>query len=771
MAVLAEAAPVVEPVSLDEAFLEPAALAGASPAEVVEFGTALRAAVRARTGLPASVGAGSGKQLAKIASELAKPDGLRVVASDEEQEVLAPLPVRALWGVGPVAEAALHRLGVRTVGALAALDLREATDVLGVAIGTELHRLARGVDERPVAPRGAAKQVSAETTFDADLTTMTAVHDAIARITESVHRRLLSSGRAARTVTVKIRSADFTTHTRSETAALATTNRTLTAVAQRLARGAVPDGGVRLIGVSLAGLGDEPPPGCSGPRAGRRRGRRCSRTVRHGSGSDGAGARGQAPRGGQARGGHDETGAAPPDGAHAPDDPAHDVDATSRPPTKYPQRPRPRPRHRGPAAGGGPATTPPTPNTGTAGCRAPGTGASPYGSRPGAPVPAAPAPSPRTTPPCAPPTRSAASPERRHPQSPSPAQRNGRSHQGGNPCAEALRCVRADLSTGGGRGATGVDAPTAGSIRDGADPADGRPARGRLRQERGAPHGARGDSDPSVPRRLHRSCTRRRARSTPPPRPGGAGRTRRRRGGEPRLGRGMAWPSHVGLRLDRAHVTFARRTGGRRDDRLYVHTASLEPDEIVVIDEVRVTSATRTVVDVARTVEFAPAVAVADAALRLGEPHRGADIGRNSRTGRGGPRRTRLRAPARHRMAWRTGRPAGRRLRRRAVGERRRIAQPGGDRIGRTSPTSAAVTGVPGPIDGVHRLRVAGAAHGRRVRRQGQVRAAAPTRSEPGRRCVRREAAGGHHPGGGLGCCALDMGGSGRLHRYRSPDP
>ena len=111
MAVLAEAAPVVEPVSLDEAFLEPPALAGATPAEVEEFGTTLRAAVRARTGLPASVGAGSGKQLAKIASELAKPDGLRVVAPDEEHEVLGPLPVRALWGVGPVAEAALHRSG------------------------------------------------------------------------------------------------------------------------------------------------------------------------------------------------------------------------------------------------------------------------------------------------------------------------------------------------------------------------------------------------------------------------------------------------------------------------------------------------------------------------------------------------------------------------------------------------------------------------------------------------------------------------------------
>ena len=102
MAVLAEAAPIVEPVSLDEAFLEPPALAGATPAEVEEFGTTLRAAVRTRTGLPASVGAGSGKQLAKIASELAKPDGLRVVAPDEEHEVLGPRLLdctRAVLGV------------------------------------------------------------------------------------------------------------------------------------------------------------------------------------------------------------------------------------------------------------------------------------------------------------------------------------------------------------------------------------------------------------------------------------------------------------------------------------------------------------------------------------------------------------------------------------------------------------------------------------------------------------------------------------------------
>ena len=261
MAVLAAAAPVLEPVSLDEAFLEPPDLAGADAAAVERFAVQLRADVRSATGLPASVGAGSGKQLAKIASELAKPDGLRVVSPAEQQVVLDPLPVRALWGVGPVAEAGLRRVGVHTIGQLAALDLREATDLLGTAVGSELHRLARGIDDRPVAPRGAAKQVSAETTFDTDLTAMVDVHEAVARMTESAHRRLLGSGRAARTVTVKIRNAAFTTASRSETAGVASTDLAeLTAVAQRLARAAVPEGGVRLIGVSLGGLTDAPPP-------------------------------------------------------------------------------------------------------------------------------------------------------------------------------------------------------------------------------------------------------------------------------------------------------------------------------------------------------------------------------------------------------------------------------------------------------------------------------------------------------------------------------
>jgi DNA polymerase IV len=261
MAVLREAAPVLEPISVDEAFLEPPALVGASAGEVEEFCVALRAEVRARTGLPASVGAGSGKQVAKIASELAKPDGLRVVDPARERAVLDPLPVRSLWGVGPVAEASLRKVGVETIGAFAAMDPREVTGVLGSAVGTELHRLARGIDERPVAPRGAAKQISAETTFEHDLTEMGSVLREVGRMAAAAHRRLLVDGRAARTVTVKARNADFETHTRSETTAFASTDLgVLTAVAQRLARTAVPEGGVRLVGVSLSGLAESPPP-------------------------------------------------------------------------------------------------------------------------------------------------------------------------------------------------------------------------------------------------------------------------------------------------------------------------------------------------------------------------------------------------------------------------------------------------------------------------------------------------------------------------------
>ena len=128
--------------------------------------------MREETGLIASVGAGSGKQIAKIASGLAKPDGIRVVRRAEEQTLLGGLPVRRLWGIGPVAEEKLHRLGIETIGQLAALADAEVANILGATIGPALHRLARGIDDRPIAERAEAKQISAESTFAVDLTSL-----------------------------------------------------------------------------------------------------------------------------------------------------------------------------------------------------------------------------------------------------------------------------------------------------------------------------------------------------------------------------------------------------------------------------------------------------------------------------------------------------------------------------------------------------------------------------------------------------------------------
>jgi DNA polymerase-4 len=254
-ALVRQVAPMLEQISLDEAFAEPPSLAGADAAEVERFAADLRARVRAEVGLSASVGAGSSKQIAKIASELAKPDGLRVVPHSTERELLADLPVRALWGVGPVAEGKLRRLGVNTVGQLAALHVGEVTSLLGQAVGTELHRRAHGIDNHPVTERGEAKQVSAETTFDVDVADMTTLAAAVRAMAESAHARLTASGRAARTITVKVRGADFTTTSRSETMRAATTNQALlVSVAQRLVTVAAPSGAVRLIGVSLSGL-------------------------------------------------------------------------------------------------------------------------------------------------------------------------------------------------------------------------------------------------------------------------------------------------------------------------------------------------------------------------------------------------------------------------------------------------------------------------------------------------------------------------------------
>jgi DNA polymerase-4 len=249
--------PVLEQLSYDEAFGEPAELAGAAAGEVEEFCQRLRAKVRDETGLVASVGAGSGKQVAKIASGLAKPDGIRVVRRDEEGVLLDGLAVRRLWGIGPVAEEKLHRLGIETIGQLAALSDAEAANILGATVGPALHRLARGIDDRPVAERAEAKQISAESTFAADLTTLEQLRGAAGPIGEHAHQRLERDGRGARTVTVKLKKSDMSTLTRSATLPYATADAaTLIATARRLLLDPVEIGPIRLVGVGFSGLTD-----------------------------------------------------------------------------------------------------------------------------------------------------------------------------------------------------------------------------------------------------------------------------------------------------------------------------------------------------------------------------------------------------------------------------------------------------------------------------------------------------------------------------------
>jgi DNA polymerase IV len=249
--------PVLEQLSFDEAFGEPTELVGASALDVERFCEHLRARVLHETGLVASVGAGSGKQLAKIASGLAKPDGIRVIRRDEERVLLPGLPVRRLWGIGPVAEERLHRLGIDTVGALAALSDTEVADVLGGAVGSALHQLAKGIDDRPVAERSGSKQISAESTFAEDLTTLDQLRDAVGPIGEHAHRRLERDGRGARTVTVKLKKSDMSTLTRSATLPYATTEvSTLIGTARRLLLDPIEIGPIRLVGVGFSGLSE-----------------------------------------------------------------------------------------------------------------------------------------------------------------------------------------------------------------------------------------------------------------------------------------------------------------------------------------------------------------------------------------------------------------------------------------------------------------------------------------------------------------------------------
>jgi DNA polymerase IV len=209
--------PLVEPLALDEAFLD---VAGAvrrlgRPAEI---GAMIRERVAEQQGITCSVGVATTKFVAKLASTRCKPNGLMVVPAAEVVPFLHALPVAALWGVGERTEEILvDRLGLRTVGDIAHTPATTLCRELGGAVGAHLHGLAWGRDERSVTPSAPDKSIGAEETFDADIDDPTVILRELLRLSERTAARLRASGNAGRTVVVKLRKADFTTITRSRT--------------------------------------------------------------------------------------------------------------------------------------------------------------------------------------------------------------------------------------------------------------------------------------------------------------------------------------------------------------------------------------------------------------------------------------------------------------------------------------------------------------------------------------------------------------------------
>ena len=253
--------PVVEPLALDEAFLD---LRGATrmwPGPDA-LGEALRREVKRATGLVVSVGLAPNKFLAKLASRHAKPDGLLMIAPDAVLGFLHPLPVGDLWGVGERTAELLERLGLRTIGDVAAVPAATLQRALGT-MGSQLARLAAGDDSRPVVADPPRKSVGAEETFERDLVTADEIARALLRLSDRVSSRLRAQGISGQTVNVKVRFANFTTLTRAKTLprevdSTAPIFATAKALCTRAIDSRSTSPRVRLLGVSVSQLGEWP---------------------------------------------------------------------------------------------------------------------------------------------------------------------------------------------------------------------------------------------------------------------------------------------------------------------------------------------------------------------------------------------------------------------------------------------------------------------------------------------------------------------------------
>jgi DNA polymerase-4 len=256
MQIFRDVTPLVEPLSVDEAFLD---VSGARrllgrPAEIGQY---IRDRVWDEQRLTCSVGVAPTKFIAKLASTRSKPNGLAVVPADRVLDFLHPLPVFALWGVGERTAEQLGRLGLRTVGDLAAAPIGMLRSAVGEAAATHLHALASGRDDRGVVPTHVEKSISAETTFDVDIDDPAVLRRTLLALANRVAGRLRSAGVASRTVAIKVRLSDFRTLNRSRTLGSPTdVAREIFEVAVSLFTALAPGDRIRLLGVRAEGLVD-----------------------------------------------------------------------------------------------------------------------------------------------------------------------------------------------------------------------------------------------------------------------------------------------------------------------------------------------------------------------------------------------------------------------------------------------------------------------------------------------------------------------------------
>lgn len=251
--------PLVEPLSFDEAFLDVSGSEGLF-GSAEQIGRRIKRDIREELKLVASVGVAPNKFLAKIASDLEKPDGFVVVAADRVQEFLDPLPVTRIWGVGEATRRVLAQLGIRSIAQLRAAPPALMRERFGV-MGEQLWQLAHGIDSRPVVPDHEAKSISHETTFAADVADREMLQAVLLQLTEQVARRLRRHGLTARTVHIKVRFGDFSTITRNQTLAEPTDlTEVLWRTAAEMLANRLPKNQqrkpVRLLGMGISGLDD-----------------------------------------------------------------------------------------------------------------------------------------------------------------------------------------------------------------------------------------------------------------------------------------------------------------------------------------------------------------------------------------------------------------------------------------------------------------------------------------------------------------------------------